>query len=316
MKKALLNPNISSAMRAIVVGSNGQDGQLVVGLLVKRGCDVFGITRDNCDIHQVDDVFAVVREHQPAQIYYLAAHHEAAEEVARRSESNRTRLSFETNTLGVSNFFEAIRSENPSCRLFFAASAHIFGAPSSHTQSEETPISPICTYGISKAAGYQLCRYYRVKHGLFAATGILFNHACASRGKAFVIPKIVQAAVAAKKGELFEPLVLGDLSAMVDWGYPPDYAEAMVRILDLEEPSDFIVATGELHSVLEVVEIAFSTLDLDWRNHVTERPSVIPSSRMALCGDSARLRRATGWRPTVSFQEMIRLLVRKAHENS
>jgi len=303
-------------MRAIVVGSNGQDGQLVVELLVKRGWDVFGITRDNCNIHRVDDVFAAVRDHEPDQIYYLAAHHEAAEEVAQRSGIDRTRLSFETNTLGVSNFLEAIRSENSSCRLFFAASAHIFGAPSSRKQSEETPISPLCSYGISKAAGYHLCRYYRAKHGLFAATGILFNHACAIRGKAFVIPKIVHAAVAAKKGELSEPLVLGHLSAMVDWGYPPDYADAMIRILDLEEPSDFIIATGELHSVLEVVEIAFGTLGLDWRNHVTERPNVIPSSRIALCGDSTRLRRATAWRPTVSFQEMIQLLVRKAHENS
>jgi len=303
-------------MRAIVVGSNGQDGQLVAELLLKRGCEVFGITRDNCNIHRVDDVFAVVREHGPAQIYYLAAHHEAAEEVARRSKSDRTRLSFETNTLGVLNFLEAIRSENPSCRLFFAASAHIFGAPTGCKQSEETPVSPICSYGISKAAGYHLCKYYRSNYGLFAATGILFNHACSLRGKAFVIPKIVHAAVAAKKGELSEPLVLGDLSAMVDWGYPPDYADAMVRILDLAEPSDFIIATGELHSVLEVVEIAFGTLGLDWRNYVTERSGVIANPRMAFCGDAARLRGATGWRPTVSFEEMIRLLVREAHEKS
>ena len=308
--------NTSVGRRAIVVGSNGQDGSLVTDILAKRGYEVFGITRDNCDIHKQDDVLAKVREHDPDQIYYLAAHHESAEGTAHYQESDRIRSSFGTNTLAVLNFLEAIRLGNPSCRLFFAASSHIFGAPSSHNQSEETAISPICSYGISKAAGYHLCRYYREKHGLFAATGILYNHACSSREKAFVIPKVVNAAVAAKKGRSTGPLVLGDLSAVVDWGYPPDYSEAMVRILGLNEPSDFIIATGELHSVLELVQIAFEALELDWRDHVTERSSVISKARVTLCGDSTRLRRATGWRPTLTFQEMIRLLVKEAYEHA
>jgi GDPmannose 4,6-dehydratase len=311
------NPrHTSSIQRAIIVGSNGQDGSLITNLLVKKGYEVFGITRDNCNIHDCDDVLAAVRQHDPAQIYYLAAYHESAERAVRSPQGDHIRLSFETNTLAVLSFLEAIRLQNPSCRLFFAASAHIFGSPSSNDQNEETPVSPTCTYGISKAAGYHLCKYYREKHGLYAATGILYNHACFGREKTFVIPKIVHAAVAAKKAESCSPLVLGDLSAMVDWGYAPDYAEAMVKILDLPEASDFIVATGELHSVLEVVQIAFGTLGLNWRDHVTEHPNVITKAQRKLCGDSARLRRATGWQPTVTFQEMIQLLVQKEYEKA
>lgn len=311
-----INLKTSVGRRAIVVGSNGQDGSLVTDILAKRGYEVFGITRDNCDIHKQDDVLAKVREHTPDQIYYLAAYHESAEGSACYQEGDRIRLSFGTNALAVLNFLEAIRLGNPNGRFFFAASSHIFGDVASGLQNEETAISPICSYGISKAAGYYLCRYYREKHGLFAATGILYNHACSNREKAFVIPKIVHAAVAAKKGRPAGPLVLGDLSAVVDWGYPPDYADAMVRILGLDEPSDFIIATGELHSVLEVVQIAFEALELDWRDHVTERSGVISKPRATLCGDSTRLRRATGWGPTVTFQEMIRLLVKEAYEQA
>ena len=218
------------------------------------------------------------------------------------------RKSTDVHVTGLACFLEAIRLHSPETRLFYAGSSLVFGEPGTDMQDEMTPFDPRCVYGITKAAGLRLCRYYREKHGVFASGGILFNHESPLRQSKFVIPKIIHAAFAVSRGSA-EKLHLGDLSARVDWGYAPDYVEAMTRILRIREPGDFVIATGETHSVQEVVERIFGSLGLDWREHVEVTREILTRRRSPLCGNASRLHAATGWQPTVSFHEMLEILL-------
>jgi GDPmannose 4,6-dehydratase len=175
-------------------------------------------------------------------------------------------------------------------------------------QNESTPLNPVCFYGITKASGLQICGHFRRTYGVFASGGILFNHESALRERKFVIPKIIHTALEISRGASLK-LQLGDLSARVDWGYAPDYVEAMHRILCLENPEDFVIATGETHSVQEVVEMVFARLGLDWKAHVTEAPGILTRKRVVLRGDPSKLQQLTGWRPSIDFQTMISGLV-------
>ncbi len=306
--------------KALVIGSNGQDGRLLCTLLHKKGARVFGIDRasgeqtqsfvrfsglDICDLPRVNNLLA---EASPDEVYSLAAYHHSAEQQKPPDE----------NTLGLNNVLAAIAdSPTPRARVFYAASSRIFGEPAEDVQDESTPISPVCAYGISKAAGVHLCRYYRRQHGVYVSTGILFNHESPLRPAHFVTKKIVRAAVRIRSG-LERELVVGNLDAQVDWGWAPDYIEAMHAILQLDCPDDFVLATGILHSVQEVVEIAFSAVGLNWREHVVERSGVLEGRRAVKppCGSAAKLQAATGWQPRVPFEEMVRIMVAAEEDQS
>lgn len=210
--------------------------------------------------------------------------------------------------LGLLNFLDAIREAAPQARLFYAASSLVFGDAASERQDERTPVNPRCIYGITKASGLHCCRFYRETHGVFASGGILFNHESAYRQEKFVSQKIIRAVLEIAAGRR-EKLVLGDLSARIDWGYAPDFTDAMTRILSLDRAEDFVIATGEAHSVGEFVEIAFRLAGLDWKSHVEETPSVLQRRRPVLIGDASKLRNATGWKPSVTFPEMVCLLL-------
>ena len=311
--------------KAIVVGSEGQDGRLLFDLLSRRGYGVFGVGRDA--VRGLTEGIAA-----PVEVLNMAAN---VAEAVQRDCSGRNLLSrggasfiagsvggfpprgsfrdsFNVNVNGLLNFLEAMRLHAlEGDELFYAASSHVFGVPALSPQSESTPLEPRCVYGITKTAGVRCCGFYRENYGIFAACGILYNHESSYRRAEFVTSKIVRSAVRIKHGQS-EKLTLGDLSAKVDWGYAPDYVDAMTRILSLEKPEDFVIASGEAHSVREFVEIAFETAGLDWKNHVTEDASMIGKSRLGLVGDSSKLRRMTGWSPTVNFKEMVRLLVEEA----
>jgi GDPmannose 4,6-dehydratase len=306
--------------KALVIGCNGQDGSLLCALLHKKGARVFGIDRaseptqsfvhfsalDICDLPRVNDLLAEAR---PDEVYYLAAYHHSAEQ--QKPPGEVVALSLQVNTQGLNNVLAAIAdSPTPRARVFYAASSRVFGDPDEDVQDENTPMAPVCAYGISKAAGVHLCRYYRRKHEVYASTGILYNHESPLRPEHFVTRKIVRAAVRIGAG-LERELVLGNLDARVDWGWAPDYVEAMHAILRLGCPDDFVLATGVLHSVREFVEIAFSAVGLNWREHVVERSGVLEEWRAVkpLCGSAARLQAATSWRPRVSFEEMVRIMV-------
>jgi GDPmannose 4,6-dehydratase len=293
--------------RAIIVGCDGQDGRLLRDHLVRTGCDVIGVGRRTLDIGDPAAVRAFVASVAPVEIYYLPAVHHSSQELTQTDDLALFRDSFAVHVTGLIHFLEAAAG----ARLFYAASSHVFGDDPPSPQDETTPFAPSCIYGITKAAGVHTCRYYRAR-GVFAATGILYNHESALRRPAFVSQKIVQAARRIRDGS-GETLELGTLAAAVDWGYAPDFVDAFHRILQLDRPDDFVVATGETHTVGEFAQLAFATLGLDWTAHVTERPGLLGKRVVTRVGNAAKLTGATGWRPSVSFARMIELLVGDTH---
>lgn len=310
--------------KALIVGSSGQDGSYLAEYLAARTYVLGGISRRgvrgpliNCgpiDICNISEVRRVVSDFAPDEIYFLAAFHHSSEAVP-LNEHDLVMRSFEVNTFALHNFLEAVSHEIPHCRLFYAASSHIFGEPTDSFQDEQTPLNPSCVYGISKAASVQLCRYYRQRHKVFSSVGILYNHESPRRPPTFVFRKVIKAAVAISKNRQ-EKLILGNLDACVDWGYAPDYVEAMWRILQLQSPGDFVVSSGELHSVRDVVEIAFKTVGLNWRAYVEVNPAITRKSPSGvLRGDSSKLRSCTGWRVRKPFHEMIEEIVKVETEN-
>src|SRR5581483_8894819 len=252
--------------RAVIVGSEGQAGRILFDQLAGTGAAVLGIgsnrTRSTTpdspvgiDITNRSEVLETVRAWQPDEIYYLAAYHHSSEDKT-GDDAELFERSFEVHVCGLIHFLEAMKQHAPDARLFYAASSLVFGTPSHSPQNEDTPLAPQCVYGITKVAGIHSCRFYRESHDLHVSVGILYNHESPLRRAGFVSQKIVRAAIAIARGSR-EKLVLGDLSARVDWGYAPDFTEAMQRIVRLTEPDDYIIATGEAHSVQEFVEIAF-----------------------------------------------------------
>lgn len=304
----------------IIVGADGQDGRILHERLVEDGCTILDIARESVrstedsapartDITDREQVAALIGDWHPDQIYYLAAHHHSSQEQAGSDTIRLFEKSHAVHVLGLLHFLEAIKNAAPQARLFYAASSLVFGDVTSEMQDERTPMNPRCIYGITKASGLHCCRFYRETHGVFAAAGILYNHESAYRQEKFVSQKIIRAALEIAAGRQ-EKLILGDLSARIDWGYAPDFVAAMTRILALDGAEDFVIATGEAHTVLEFVEIAFRLAGLDWKSHVEENPAVLQRRRITLVGDASKLRDATGWHPTVTFPEMVALLLK------
>lgn len=309
---------------ALIIGAGGQDGRLLARFLLDRDYAVRGWIRSEAtkpipcecafvDILETALVEAELRKSAPDEIYYLAAFHHATEDVIALSAVELLRRSFDVHVLGLLNVLQAMEECCPRTRLFYAASSHVFGIPKSEWQNEETPLNPSSAYGISKAAGLQCCRLYSREKGIFAATGILFNHESSLRKASFLSQKIVRGAWRAQRDPVYR-LMLGNLEARVDWGYAPEYVDAMFRILQLPEASDFVVASGELHTVRDFAEAAFSALGLDWRRHVETDTRLLNKASHPLRGDFTKLRSATGWSPGVTFAELVARLVYEAEE--
>jgi GDPmannose 4,6-dehydratase len=240
-------------------------------------------------------------------VFYLAAVHGSSEESQTLPDTDLLNRSWQVHVAGLANFLEALATRGTGS-LFYAASSHVFGDPTEEPQNEQTPFRPKSIYGLTKAAGISVCRYYREQRQVKASAGILFNHESPLRGPSFVSQKIAGAAARIASGSR-EELSLGSLDARVDWGYAPDYVDAMIRIVSLQSGDDYVVATGESHSVREFAELAFARVGLDWRDHVLEQRPGRARQHVRLVGDAARLRRVTDWAPSVSFSEMVSLLV-------
>jgi GDPmannose 4,6-dehydratase len=308
--------------RAIIIGSAGQDGRLLLERLEREGCAVVGVERDRVTCSRgagrafespvnILDPIAVgdlVGSFSPDAIFYLAAYHHSAEDKPLPDDLELYVRSHDVHVRGLLHVLEAMRKHAPRSRVFYAASSHCFGEPPTGTQDENTPLRPRCVYGITKTAGVGLCRMYRANNRVQASAGFFYNHESALRARKFLSTKIVRAAVEISGGRR-DKLVLGDLSARVDWGFAPDYVDAMIRILRRAPADDFIIATGQSHSVEEFVAIAFSRVGVDWRPCVEVEPAIIGKPRTALVGDSSKLRAVTGWSPSVTFQQMVELLV-------
>jgi GDPmannose 4,6-dehydratase len=312
--------------RALITGITGQDGSYLSELLLAKGYEVHGIVRRTSQLARsrldhlyhdpkiygqrlflhyadLDDTTTLRRllsKAAPDEIYHLAG-------------QSHVGLSFEIpestcemTAMGTLRLLEMLRDLPKPCRLFHASSSEVFGQPTRSPQDEQTPIAPVTPYGCAKAFATQMVTIYRRTFGLFAGNGIMFNHESPRRGEHFVTRKICRAAAAIKLG-LEKELVLGDTTSRRDWGHARDYVRAMWLMLQQPEPDDFVIATGELHAVQEVVEIAFAAVQLNWSDHVRQDPRFLrPTEPLGLVGNAAKARQQLHWRPEVPFPELIR----------
>ncbi|MBU0580430.1 MAG: GDP-mannose 4,6-dehydratase [Candidatus Margulisbacteria bacterium] len=307
-------------MKALIVGHQGQDGTLLYDYLEKKGYQIFGIDKNSnksthqgfparTDICNPQEVSEIIKKFQPDEVYHLAAlHHSSEDQIS--EDLDLFQKSYQINVGTLLNFLAAIKESSPKTRLFFAASSHIFGSVKTSLQDENTPINPSNLYGTTKAFGVLACRYYRNKHSLFASAGILYNHESEYRSPNFLSKKIILAAINIKNKKQ-DKLILGDLDAKVDWGYAPDYIEAMYKILQLDSPDDFVIATGEKRTVKDFVEEAFRLLGLDWKEHVETDQNIIHKEKITRIGNPKKLKKIAGWEPKVDFKSMIKILLEK-----
>lgn len=302
--------------RCAVIGHKGQDGKILSDLLQNRGGCVIGVGRGDLDLTDLAAVEAFLYKEKPDKIYYLAAFHHSSEDHDDRNDAALFRKSIDVHQVGAISFLEAILKSGNSSRFFYAASSHVFGEPATTPQNEQTPFRPTNIYGITKCAGVEACRFYRRKHGIHASAGILYNHESEFRSSKFVSQKIVRGAVAVSRGKT-DFIRLGNLDARTDWGYAPDFVEAMALIMDLPIPDDYVIATGVTHTVREFAEITFTQLGLDWKQHVAVDESLITrKTSELLVGDCAKLRNRTHWLPKTSFKKMISNMIKAAlHED-
>jgi GDPmannose 4,6-dehydratase len=297
------------ARRALVTGIGGQDGSYLAELLLGHGYEVFGTALGspeglNDAVQLVDDAAGAVRELKPDETYHLAS----ASFVPASWEDPVGTSQFAAES--IAGLLDALRREHPGGRFLNAASAEIFGAPAEAPQTEETPIRPLTPYGAGKAFAHFLTGAFRGQYGLHASSAIFFNHESERRPEHFLTRKVSRAAAAISLG-LQEELVLGDLTARRDWGYAPDYVRAMRLTLQADKPDDYVVATGEAHSVEEFVAAAFGHVGLDWREHVRHDESLSRGHAESpeLVGDPTKIREQLGWEPDVRFDELVRRLV-------
>jgi len=312
--------------KALITGITGQDGSYLAELLIEKGYQVHGIVRrvaledpshrlwrinhllKNIKLHSASmesyaSIFNVVENIRPDECYHLAAQ----SFVSYSFEDEFSTIN--TNISGVMHILSALKQRSPRCRFYFAGSSEMFGKVREVPQKENTPFHPRSPYGISKVAGFDLTRNYREAYGLFAVSGILFNHESPRRGFEFVSRKI-SSGVARIKFGLSKELRLGNLSAKRDWGFAGDYVEAMWLMLQQKEPGDYVIATGETYMVKEFVELAFKRVGLDWKKYVVvDKNFYRPAEVNILKGDCSKAKKKLGWKPKVKFQELVNMMV-------
>ncbi len=304
---------------ALIIGAYGQDGFYLRNYLktleyrvISAGRDLVsaGEKQTAFDVLDVDAVASLIAAERPNEIYYLAAYHHSSQENT-ETLSQLFDYSYKVHCVGLLNVLEAVANMGQQSRVFYAASSLIFGNPRRAPQNEDTLFAPVCAYGVTKAAGIGIGRLYRQERNVFFSTGILYNHESPRRADKFVTRKIVQAVVDIHRGKR-SSVELGRLDVQVDWTYAGDVVRAMHAILQMDAPGEFVVASGELHTVRQFAERAFSALSMNYREYVTETPSVLQRAnrQVPFQGDASRLRAVTGWKPEVSFDNLVDMMVR------
>jgi len=308
--------------KAFITGITGQDGSYLAEILLEKGYEVFGMVRRSSSFNtaRIDHIFSdielvfgdlsdgsvlnqLMRTIRPDEVYNLGA-------------QSHVRVSFDipeytadTDAMGTLRLLDAIREEGVHARFYQASSSEMFGKAREIPQTEETPFHPRSPYGVSKVFSYWITRNYREAYGMFAVNGILFNHESPRRGPTFVTRKITRAVGAILRGEQSE-LRLGNLEAKRDWGYAKEYMEGAWQMLQADEPDDFVLATGETHSVAEFLAEAFGHADLDWRDYVQiDERYYRPAEVDVLIGDYSKAKEKLGWEPKVRFKELVRMMV-------
>ncbi len=312
--------------RACITGITGQDGSYLAELLLEEGYEVHGLVRrtaledpthrlsrllhlrDRVTLHSASlesfpSLYKAVLEVRPDELYHLAAQSFVSYSFEDAFSTLRSNID------GTHFVLEAVHQAAPDCRVYFAGSSEMFGKAEEVPQKETTRFHPRSPYGISKVTGFELARNYREAYGMFVCNGILFNHESPRRGFEFVTRKISSHVARIKTGQI-DSLPLGNLQAKRDWGFAKDYVRAMHLMMQQGEPDDYVVATGETHSVAEFCEVAFARVGLDYRKHVVTRDELFrPSEVHLLLGDASKARRELGWQPTVGFEELVEMMV-------
>jgi len=310
--------------KALVVGVGGQDGYYLSANLTGHGYEIWGIERKGLrgphdrlpksfNLIDGEDWIRLMDKVSFDEIYYLAAAHHASEDRHKAAGLGAWRESWATHVEGWVACLEALRQKRPSCRSFYAASSLVFGCPLHSPQDEQTPFRPDTIYGTTKAAGFSVALHYRQHHGLYTSTGLLYNHESPRRPTNFVSQKIVQGLANVKRGQR-EALTLECLDAVVDWGYAPDYVDAMRETLQPKTSDDYVIATGQPHTVADFAREVCRLMGLDMSEVVREknRRSATCHRGAVLIGNPTKLQRTTGWTPTTEFKEMIFKLVEAA----
>ena len=307
---------------AVITGVTGQDGSYLAELLLAKGYEVIGVVRRTshdsyerighlldrvhivpADLLDQHSLTAVIRDAKPDEVYNLAA-----QSFVPTSWSQPV-LTGEFTALGVTRLLEAIRLAHPEARFYQASSSEMFGKAQETPQKESTPFYPRSPYGVAKVYGHWITVNYRESYGLFAVSGILFNHESPRRGLEFVTRKVTDAVARIKRGRATE-VRLGNLEARRDWGFAGDYVDAMWRMLQQEAPTDYVIGTGATHTVRELCEIAFGHVGLDWKQHVVVDPKFVrPAEVDLLLADPARARTELGWTPRTGFQDLVTMMV-------
>jgi GDPmannose 4,6-dehydratase len=311
-----------SGRTALITGITGQDGSYLADFLVAQGYRVIGMVRRSStenferiehlrgrvEILQADlldqlSMINLLRAVRPQEVYNLASMSFVP------TSWEQPVLTGEFTALGVTRMLEAIRLVDREIRFYQASSSEMFGKVQEVPQSERTPFYPRSPYGVAKVYGHWITVNYRESYGIFACSGILFNHESPRRGKEFVTRKVTDGVARIKAGKA-DKLPLGNLDARRDWGYAADYVQAMWRMLQQPQPDDYVVATGETHTVRELVEIAFTHAGLNWQDHVIVDPLFVrPAEVDLLLGDPSKAKRVLGWTSRVSFKELVELMV-------
>jgi GDPmannose 4,6-dehydratase len=308
--------------RALITGITGQDGSYLAEFLLSQGYEVCGMVRRSSTLNferiahiqdritlvagdLLDEVsmINILRDNHPTEVYNLAA-----QSFVQTSWSQPV-LTGETTALGVTRVLDAIRIVDPEIRFYQASSSEMFGKVLEVPQKESTPFYPRSPYGVAKVYGHWITVNYRESYGLHASSGILFNHESPRRGLEFVTRKVTHGVARIKAG-IDEKLALGNLDAQRDWGFAADYVRAMWQMLQQDKPDDYVVATGETHSVKELVELSFAALDLDWKQHVViDERFLRPAEVDLLVGDPTKAEKTLGWHRDVEFGELVQMMV-------
>jgi GDPmannose 4,6-dehydratase len=311
-----------TARRALITGVTGQDGSYLAELLLEQGYEVIGVVRRSSTLNferiahiqdrislvpadLLDEVslIAVLRDHRPTEVYNLAAQSFV------QTSWTQPVLTGETTALGVTRLLDAIRIVDPEIRFYQASSSEMFGKVHEVPQKETTPFYPRSPYGVAKVYGHWITVNYRESYGLHASSGMLFNHESPRRGLEFVTRKVTHGVARIACG-LDDKLALGNLDSQRDWGYAADYVRAMWLMLQQDEPADYVVATGETHSVRELCELAFAGAGLDWEQHVVVDDRFLrPAEVDLLVGDATKAHETLGWRREVDFSRLVEMMV-------
>lgn len=307
---------------ALITGVTGQDGSYLAELLLQKGYDVVGVVRRTshdsyerighlldrlhivpADLLDQHSLTSVVRDARPHEVYNLAAQSFVP------TSWTQPVLTGEFTALGVTRLLEAVRLAHPEARFYQASSSEMFGKAVETPQRETTPFYPRSPYGVAKVYGHWITVNYRESYGLYAVSGILFNHESPRRGLEFVTRKVTHGVARIARGQARE-LRLGNLDAGRDWGFAGDYVDAMWRMLQQPTPEDYVIGTGETHTVRELCEVAFAHVGLDWKKHVIlDQALVRPAEVDILLADPAKAQRQLGWRPSVRFSELVRMMM-------